>query len=663
MNIEISKEYDEINNIIKNDITNHFELFTNNNSDENIIPMSKIEINNEIKREMSPILFSLNNKIKYSTIKNINEINYFRLVEQNIKEIKYKILDINEKIDKINNKIDIIKDKNLLKSISLKNSNIELTNKISNIKSREDILIKYYEKIKKKLLNTKKTKEDILLKLSTNDNMKDNNINILNNLKKNLTVLIEKMKFEMEKKSDKLNEMKSMLNFINEINIIKNSIKNIDDKMKEIKNNKLDIHAIYSLKNLINIIKTKINNEIFIKIKLFSKENNNIYRKTIENNLRILEFQNNVKNNLQKSKNIEIEINNTRTSSLSNEKLETINIIGKEDIYNLKQNQSLIKFKLEKIFENIISVKNLLDDYVKKIDFYKYIDTFGNSLNQINNDFSEKISYVEKYKNYYSKLILSNIDSRKEKINKIENEKNLINSKFLEISDLAKKCNDNNNIFKKQIENMEKDLMNYNKIFENFIIINNQVNHHKKVIIEYMNKLNELQNYKKNIIMNNINFQNDFRKSMNNFLYENKKQINEMNRQNLFNKKSAKNLIVYLENFEKSIINNKVFITNKIDRLIKSQNEINKRTKDYFNYNKKIVDKNKIDKIKKLKTFKNTINKIISRFIYINDNNKDNNLKIKNLQDLLNKNKLEINEEFENIKIYLNQKLLEIKKK
>ena len=662
MNIEISKEYDEINNIIKNDITNHFELF-NNNSDENIIPMSKIEINNEIKREMSPILFSLNNKIKYSTIKNINEINYFRLVEQNIKEIKYKILDINEKIDKVNNKIDIIKDKNLLKSISLKKSNIELTNKISNIKSREDILIKYYEKIKKKLLNTKKTKEDILLKLSTNDNMKDNNINILNNLKKNLTVLIEKMKFEMEKKSDKLNEMKSMLNFINEINIIKNSIKNIDDKMKEIKNNKLDIHAIYSLKNLINIIKTKINNEIFIKIKLFSKENNNIYRKTIENNLRILEFQNNVKNNLQKSKNIEIEINNIRTSSLSNEKLETINNIGKEDIYNLKQNQSLIKFNLEKIFENIISVKNLLDDYVKKIDFYKYIDTFGNSLNQINNDFSEKISYVEKYKNYYSKLILSNIDSRKEKINKIENEKNLINSKFLEISDLAKKCNDNNNIFKQQIENMENDLMNYNKIFENFIINNNQVNHHKKVIIEYMNKLNELQNYKKNIIMNNINFQNDFRKSMNNFLYENKKQINEMNRQNLFNKKSAKNLIVYLENFEKSIINNKVFITNKIDRLIKSQNEINKRTKDYFNYNKKIVDKNKIDKIKKLKTFKNTINKIISRFIYINDNNKDNNLKIKNLQDLLNKNKLEINEEFENIKIYLNQKLLEIKKK
>ena len=47
--------------------------------------------------------------------------------------------------------------------------------------------------------------------------MKDNNINLLNNLKENLTILIEKMKIEMDKKSDKLNEMKSKLNCINEI--------------------------------------------------------------------------------------------------------------------------------------------------------------------------------------------------------------------------------------------------------------------------------------------------------------------------------------------------------------------------------------------------------------------------------------------------------------
>ena len=107
-------------------------------------------------------------------------------------------------------------------------------------------------------------------------------------------------------------------------------------------------------------------------------------------------------------------------------------------------------------------IRNPLDNYVKKVDFYKYIETFENSLEDIKIDFSEKLSSVEKNKIYYSQLTLSNINSRKNKINKIKSEKNSVNSKFLEISGLAKKCNDNNDTFKQQIENMEKDLMNYN---------------------------------------------------------------------------------------------------------------------------------------------------------------------------------------------------------
>ena len=70
-----------------------------------------------------------------------------------------------------------------------------------------------------------------------------------------------------------------------------------------------------------------------------------------------------------------------------------------------------------------------------------------------------------------------------------------------------------------------------------------------------------------------------------------------------------------------------------------------------------------MEKIKRLKVFKETINKILSRFISINDSNKENNLKIKNLQDLLNKNKSEVKEGFDNIKLYLNQKLDKMKKK
>ena len=161
----------------------------------------------------------------------------------------------------------------------------------------------------------------------------------------------------------------------------------------------------------------------------------------------------------------------------------------------------------------------------------------------------------------------------------------------------------------------------------------------------------------KNLILNNITYQSNFRKSINKYIYENKKQENEFNRKNILIIKETNNLKLYLNNYEKNVITNKKSLINQIDNFIKSQHEINKRIEEYFKYNNKINKKNRIDTIKKLKEFKNIINKIISRFIRINDKNNDNKQKITNLQKLLNKRKIEINEEFDNIKIYLNDKL------
>ena len=412
-----------------------------------------------------------------------------------------------------------------------------------------------------------------------------------------------------------------------------------------------------------NIIKNKIYNDFFIKIKLYLKDNNSLNTKIIENNTRISDYKNSVQNNLQKSKNIEDELNKAKMNCLSKEKLESINNFNKDGSYNLKQSQTLIKYKLDNLFENIDISKKSLGNFATKIDLNKYIMDFENALNVSKIDFSKKIDNAEKIKNYYSNLIISNIDSRKDRINKIENGTNLINSELAENLDLSKKCYESNNTFNQQIEIMEKDLLNYNKILEKLAIINNQINCQQKNIIEFFNKLKDMNNYRKNMILNNLNYQNDLRKSINNYIYENKKQINEINRQNLINKKESKSLIIFLENFEKNIINNKIFLSSKIDNFIKSQNEINKKTKEYFNYNKKIEDKIKMEKIKRLKVFKETINKILSRFISINDSNKENNLRIKNLQDLLNKNKSEVKEGFDNIKLYLNQKLDKMKKK
>ena len=654
-------KYDEINQKIKNDIVNSFDSINKNY--ENDLPYNQLEIKREVKKEISPIIFSLNNKIKYTTIENINEINYFRLTEQNIKEVKYKIMDLCCKIDKINNKIDYNKDKNLFKQVSIKKAEIAFKQKISDIKSKEDILNMYNEKIKSNLLHIIKDKEEILEKIPTNNDLKNSNLNLLNNLKKNSKDIFETFEFQMNKKLNKLNEIKNKINFDNDLSAIKNSVKKINRNIDEIKKNKLDIHTIYMLKSVINIIKNKIYNDFFIKIKLYLKDNNSLNTKIIENNTRISDFKNSVQNNLQKSKNIEDELNKAKMNCLSKEKLESINNFNKDGSYNLKQSQTLIKYKLDNLFENIDISKKSLGNFATKIDLNKYIMDFENELNVYKLDFSKKIDNVEKIKNYYSNLIISNIDSRKDRINKIENGTNLINSELAENLDLSKKCYESNNTFNQQIEIMEKDLLNYNKILEKLAIINNQINCQQKNIIEFFNKLKDMNNYRKNMILNNLNYQNDLRKSINNYIYENKKQINEINRQNLINKKESKSLIIFLENFEKNIINNKIFLSSKIDNFIKSQNEINKKTKEYFNYNKKIEDKIKMEKIKRLKVFKETINKILSRFISINDSNKENNLRIKNLQDLLNKNKSEVKEGFDNIKLYLNQKLDKMKKK
>ena len=91
------------------------------------------------------------------------------------------------------------------------------------------------------------------------------------------------------------------------------------------------------LKSAINIIKNKIYNDFFIKIKLYLKDNNSLNTKIIENNTRISDYKNSVQNNLQKSKNIEDELNKAKMNCLSKEKLESINNFNKDGSYNLKQ--------------------------------------------------------------------------------------------------------------------------------------------------------------------------------------------------------------------------------------------------------------------------------------------------------------------------------------
>ena len=205
-------------------------------------------------------------------------------------------------------------------------------------------------------------------------------------------------------------------------------------------------------------------------------------------------------------------------------------------------------------------------------------------------------------------------------------------------------------------------MISHNIIIEKYNLINIKFTHQKEEIKEFNNKLFQIENKIENVILNNIDYENMLRKSINNYNFEIKKRLNEMTGQILLNKKTNNNLIIYLNNLEKNIINHKKLLLNKIQILINNLTEINKRNKEYFTYNNKLINRNKIEMIKKLNSYKDNLDKVIEKYMNINEDNKSTKQKIQNLQELLNKNREEINEGFKQIKIYLKNRIINYNK-
>ena len=655
MNIKIKNEYETINEHIKNEIKESFRS-VNEKRNEKIILLNKNEICNELNKEIKPILFYLNNNIKYSTLENYNEIKYFELKEKSAEEIKNKIFNLNSKINSINNKIKYLNEINSFDKISFDSSKRVHEQIIFNINARENMFKNYYKKIKKNISNLEQKQEVLSINMKNQNNL-NHDLNSLNNIRQNIKALIESAKNDIDKKFYLFKEMMGKTFSLKKIKKLKDIINSTYKNTYELKKNKDYIPDIIKLKSIINKIIYRMENSIFNQIKLSLKENNELLQEIITNHNNLSNFRNNVQNNLMKSKKIETKINKVKMSSFSKNEFENFNSFTTEKIYNLNQSKTLTNYEYEKLSEYIDKTKKLILNYITKKDFYNYVDNVEKMRKDIEIDLYNKIIPVEEFKNCISNLLKINIRSRKNIINKIDNEKNNINSRFNEIKNSIKKEEDSNNKYKQNLIIMEKDLDNYNLILKKISFINNKTNQQKEEINEFNNKLNEIDNFMKNLILNNITYQSNFRKSINKYIYENKKQENEFNRKNILIIKETNNLKLYLNNYEKNVITNKKSLINQIDNFIKSQHEINKRIEEYFKYNNKINKKNRIDTIKKLKEFKNIINKIISRFIRINDKNNDNKQKITNLQKLLNKRKIEINEEFDNIKIYLNDKL------
>jgi hypothetical protein len=461
---------------------------------------------------------------------------------------------------------------------------------------------------------------------------------------------------------DKINYIKNKLFEFNEIKKLKDSIKYINQHLEKMKENKIYLDSINLLKTNINKIQNKIECGLVNQLKLSSKENNEIFQTTLNHLNKILNLKDKTNKTLQDFKFNEKDIIDLRTSCLSKNDSEIINNIIIKKIYNLNENQSLFKYELEKLEEYIFKTKSKLSEFLNKLDFYKNIKNIAKKIQDIKDNFTKEIKILYENKNFFTNLISSNIKLRKQEINKLKNEKNIINSNLSLIHSLIKKNINNNNNYKRNIIEIEQNLISHNIIIEKYNLINIKFTHQKEEIKEFNNKLFQIENKIENVILNNIDYENMLRKSINNYNFEIKKRLNEMTGQILLNKKTNNNLIIYLNNLEKNIINHKKLLLNKIQILINNLTEINKRNKEYFTYINKLINRNKIEMIKKLNSYKDNLDKVIEKYMNINEDNKSTKQKIQNLQELLNKNREEINEGFKQIKIYLKNRIINYNK-
>ena len=631
--------------------------YINEKNYTNIIPLNTNEIKNEVIKETSPLLFSLKNKINYENLKHKNEMEFFLLRNHKKRSIRNNIIDINDKINEINNKIIDLQDKNLFDRIHIKNNKDFHSENHAYLNEKIKVFLIYYEKIEKKIASLEQNINEILIKIKENYKSNENNKNLLIDLKKNFEILVERTKDELNKKLTSFNEIYKKSSDMNEINKIKDSLKSINKTMEEITEAKKFLENINKLKSYINKMKIKIENGIVNQIKLLSKENKEIFQIQLNNQKKFSSFKVKLEKKSQKLRKAQEEIDERILSSLTKIIFENRNNEIQKEIHNLNESQIIMDFELKKLFDNIGICKRLLVNLTNKSEFYTNIKNIKRIFCEIKDNLLKKFSVLEENKNYYTKLVIENINSRKNKIDHIENEKNIINSKVLEIQSLLEKNSADNKINKLNLNELNQNLVNHNIILEKFKLIRNKINQQKKVISELNEKIVEIEYINKNLAIENVYYQNTFRKSINNYFFENQKQTNEMKRQKLLNKNTTINLFIYLDNIEKRIINNKKMILNKFSNFIIKQKEINKRSKEYIKYNNKIANKNKTETVKRIKSYKYIINNIIKKFILTNENNKNKKKKLKNIQDLLKKNESEINDEFNKLKLYLNERI------
>ncbi len=637
---------------ISNDIINKFENsnYTRNLKNKLNDITNKIT-NNNYKSELNKTnsnLENINNNI------NKNSKNNEVLIKKLIKDIENIIKSENSKEQKIKdiiNKLSNIDDN--LKQVN----NIDKT--LSNQSSKLDNVLSYTEELINNINNFNKSNKNGLEQIT--DNTQETNIEI-ENLQLIIGQLYKLMSNDNKEFKDKVNTLIKNENELKE---------NINDKLSKIdldvNNNSDDLNI--SLKDLNSSFKSSIqelNNNIQTNVKNIISEmsKNNILKLLNENNIKLLDsvdkiknepiesnikfdssnivneidvlndkLQNEISNNMEMSSELINKMTSNLISKIDNETQSTIsditqqfqstNMLNQNKILNeLEESKKQKDLKLNINFDSNLlkdNINDLFEEIKSKLNIDLNIDDF---LNNFKRDMSDTINNINQS---FQNLDIDNLPNDNKLIDKIDNVFSEYSNGFKtdtlinKLDFLGKQIESNRemnipeNTIKDFFNSIKNDFDNLNKeLVQN--INNETIDQISKLEIKndtpnYMDKFNDLKN-----TINNISTEVNLLPNYSNDLEQIKNGIEKINKLNVNNTNTDyTNILNNIKNELDTINLPEIDIPNYLNELETISNKLNQLN----------VNGNNINYLDSLNSIKNELNKI-----EIPQDNQQNNILI-----------------------------------
>ena len=621
----------QINNLL-NKIENYNKDTIKRNEYENMINKYDLKLekfdnlNPDSIELISNQLNNLDDKIKIIKLDNDNKNMEISSLTNLIKKIDN---ENDKKLKKINNKIDELF-KDLYNKQTIKQNNDSFKNENNcNLSSINNNLYRLENKINEIPKNTFNFNEKEI-----NKKIKEfeNNLKIFEIKIQNINSNIIKLYKDNTNNNNKLNQELSLivennLDLKNKIFNIENKLYNYDNVLNVLKLEKEDN------KKKIDEFEKKLNKEIplFIKSTIIDTNNflnkNNQYINQIEE-IQDLFYKLNQENRIKFDK-FEEKINNYDNLNKDNSRI--INSINNKIDYINQENKSN-KQKLNEI----------------EVNMKKLIETNNDNTKAKINEIEDKVCHFDKcikdiiqdLENKYNNSIFD--DENKTKIKELENKFNIIfqdyKTKYSEQNEIENKKQLNiieNKL--KEIEGKIKDLLDISYL-ERLTNLEKKIQINQEKIKKRTNSLNELEEQKKNDI-----YKSDILNSTKTI----KDNLNLKNK-NLFMKKEMRNNI---ENYNE-ILNKLIENESKINNLDKDNREIFQKFLDFSDALKNLQKEIDI-LIKESKDYKENINDIEEKIkVLIKDKNIDK--KLSDIDDNINKLDKDYKEKFSDLEIRFN---------